>query len=74
MVVDSARAALLAATPRLGLPDWAWPSLVNLMTGLSQSGGLFLWHGQDRARCNLMRLRKVLAMLHRDEIDAEDTP
>lgn len=71
-VIGPERVAALAATPRLGLPDWAWGPLVGLMADLGQRGGLFLWHGQERARVNLVRLRRVLARLRRDEVAAEE--
>ena len=71
-VIGPEHARMLAATPRLGLPLWAWGPMVGLMSDLSQRGGLFLWHGQDRARVNLGRLRRVLARLRRDEIETEE--
>lgn len=71
-VIGPEHARMLAATPRLGLPLWAWGRMVGLMSDLSQRGGLFLWHGQDRARVNLGRLRRVLARLRRDEIETEE--
>ncbi|MBN3788827.1 hypothetical protein, partial [Burkholderia sp. Ac-20353] len=67
--VSDADAAVLAATPRLGLPDWAWAHLVAIMAGASRKGGLFLWHGYERASTNLARVRQVLARLHRDGVD-----
>ncbi|KWF86876.1 hypothetical protein WL93_17420 [Burkholderia diffusa] len=68
-VVNDVDAAVLAATPRLGLPDWAWAHLVAIMAGASRKGGLFLWHGYERASTNLARVRQVLARLHRDGAD-----
>ncbi|MDI2590330.1 SAM-dependent methyltransferase [Pseudomonas sp. N3-W] len=60
----------LLANPRFGLPDWAWEHLVGLMVEASDKGGVFLWHGYDRARNNLRLLRQVLERLRQDETEA----
>ena len=60
---------LLAGTPRLGLPEWAWRHLVTIMVGASAKGGLFLWEGYERASTNLARMQRVLARLHGDDTD-----
>jgi len=65
---DAAR-VLLAGTPRLGLPEWAWRHLVTIMVGASAKGGLFLWEGYERASTNLARMQRVLARLHCDDLD-----
>ncbi|WP_197419283.1 SAM-dependent methyltransferase [Burkholderia sp. BDU5] len=66
--VSDEEAAALASTPRLGLPRWAWAHLVAIMLAASRKGGLFLWHGHERASTNLARVRHVLARMHRDGV------
>ena len=48
---------LLAADPRLGLPDWAWEHLVELTCQASRSGGLFVYNAWHTAVLNLRMLR-----------------
>lgn len=60
----------LLANPRLGLQAWAWKHLVGQMVEASDKGGVFLWHGYDRARNNLRLLRQVLERLRQDEAEA----
>jgi hypothetical protein len=67
--IGGADEAALAATPRPGLPAWASAHLVAIMAAASAKGGLFLWHGYERASTNLVRLGRVLARLHRDGED-----
>ncbi|MCH7420789.1 SAM-dependent methyltransferase [Pseudomonas mosselii] len=59
----------LLEQPRLGLPEWAWRHLVAVMVAASDKGGIFLWHGYDRARGNLRQLREALARLRQDEME-----
>lgn len=59
----------LLEQPRLGLPEWAWRHLVAVMVAASDKGGIFLWHGYDRARGNLRLLREALARLRQDEME-----
>ncbi|WAS91140.1 SAM-dependent methyltransferase [Nannocystis punicea] len=69
-VMDEAAArVLLAGSPRLGLPGWAWRHLVTIMVGANAKGGLFLWEGYERASTNLARVRQVLTRLHGDDTD-----
>jgi Tetrapyrrole (Corrin/Porphyrin) Methylases len=67
-VVSDAQAKAISAAPRMGVPDWAWHHLVALVAGVSVKGGLYLWHGHERAGTNLGRVRMVLARLHNDSI------
>ena len=59
--VSADEAALLAATPGLAIPDWAWSHLVAIAVGASRAGGLFLWHRWQRAATNLRLIRAALA-------------
>ena len=59
--VSADEAALLAATPGLAIPDWAWSHLVAIAVGASRTGGLFLWHRWQRAATNLRLIRAALA-------------
>lgn len=53
----------LAAAPRMGLPTWAWAHLLRIQLDAAGKGGLFLWHGWDRAGVNQRRIGRLLDAL-----------
>lgn len=55
--------ASLAAAPRLGVPAWAWSHLLGMQLEAAEKGGLFLWHGWDRAAVNQRRIGRLLDAL-----------
>jgi hypothetical protein len=64
--ISPAEAAILRAVPNLDMPGWAWTTVVETMVQASTTGGLFLWHGWERAETNLHRMRTFLARLRED--------
>jgi hypothetical protein len=55
----------LAASPQLGVPDWAWEHLVELTCQASRSGGLFVYNAWQTAVLNLRMLRYVVRVVLR---------
>lgn len=53
----------LAAAPRMALPAWAWAHLLRIQLDAAGKGGLFLWHGWDRAGVNQRRIGRLLDAL-----------
>lgn len=53
----------LAAASRMGVPTWAWPHLLRVQLDAAAKGGLFLWHGWDRAAVNQRRIGRLLDAL-----------
>jgi hypothetical protein len=65
--LDDDEARALAGRPGGGLPAWAWAHVVRIMRTASDDGGLFLWHGWDRAAVNARRIRHVLTKVREDD-------
>jgi hypothetical protein len=58
--LEPSEVAALAASPRLGIPPWAWTHVVEVTAAASDSGGLFLWHSWEAAVLCLRMVRAAL--------------